>query len=132
MDPNAQAQSPAVRITVLLKLAREGFQDAFGAEPEWVEAPSADYQELRDVVGPDRLGRLQERIGLREGETFRAGSPAGTVTLTPAARHGALGLIGLAALDPDVRIHETPNGPQYHVPDTWFSATPAPVDDGNV
>jgi hypothetical protein len=125
MDPKAQAQSPAVRITVLLKLAREGFEDAFGAEPEWVETPAADYQELRDVVGPDRLERLQERIGLREGETFRAGSPAGTVTLTPAALHGALGLIGLAALPPDVELHESPDGPQYHVPDTWFHAEPA-------
>lgn len=122
---NPEAQSPAVRITVLLKLAREGFEDAFGAEPDWVEVPAADYRELRDVVGPDRLERLHERIGLRSGETFRAGGPAGTVTLTSVALHGALGLIGLAALPPDVQIHETPSGPQYSVPDTWFHAEPA-------
>jgi hypothetical protein len=120
MDTQPQAPTPAARITVLLKLANEGFEDAFGAEPAWVEAPADDYQELRDVVGPERLERLQQRIGLRRGDAYRAGGPAGTVTLAPEALRGVLGLLGMAALPPDVIVDETPRGPQYHVPDTWF------------
>ena len=36
--PSNPPVSPAVRITVLLRLASEGFQDAFGARPEWLAA----------------------------------------------------------------------------------------------
>lgn len=128
MDRQPQAPTPAARITVLLKLASEGFEDAFSSEPEWVEVPTGDYQELRDVVGPQRLDRLHQRIGLRQGEAYRAGGPAGTVTLTPAALDGVLGLLGLAALPPDVLVDETAQGPQYHVPDTWFDSHPAAPD----
>jgi len=48
--PSNPPVSPAVRITVLLRLASEGFQDAFGTRPEWLEAPPVDLAELREVV----------------------------------------------------------------------------------
>ena len=122
--------SPAVRITVLLRLASEGFQDSFGAEPAWVEAPAAEYDELRAAVGADKLEQLRARIGLRRGDAWRAGGPAGTVGLAPAALEGVLGLLGLAAPPPDVLVEETARGPRYAVPDTWFTVSPASRADG--
>jgi hypothetical protein len=119
--------SPAVRITVLLRMASEGFVDAFGVEPEWTEAPAADHDELAGLVGQARFDSLVARIGLRRGERFRAGGPAGTVDLAPAALDGVLGLLGLAPVPPDVLVEETPEGPRYSVPDLWFEVEPAPV-----
>ena len=66
--PSNPPVSPAVRITVLLRLAGEGFQDVFGTSPQWLEAPPVDLAELREVVGVERIGQLREATGLREGE----------------------------------------------------------------
>jgi hypothetical protein len=117
--------SPAVRISVLLKLASEGFEEAFGTPPAWLEAPESEFDELRDLAGPIHFERLTTRTGLRPGRRWRAGGPPGTVELTGAAIEGALGLLGLAPLPPDVLVDERPDGPRYHVPDTWFAAAPA-------
>jgi hypothetical protein len=117
-DPHA---SPALRrITVLVRLAAEGFQDAFGAGPEWVEVPAEDLAVLQAEVGPDWAGRLSGSLGLRQGAGYRAGGPAGTVALSSAAHAGVLGLLGLAALPPDVLVAQTPGGPSYQVPEDWF------------
>jgi hypothetical protein len=123
--PSNPPVSPAVRITVLLRLVTEGFQDAFQAPPAWLAAPPVDLAELREVVGVDRVDRLRRSTGLREGAEYAAGGPAGTVTLAPAALQGVLGLLGLAALPPDVLVEEGADGPRYQVPDDWFVATPA-------
>ena len=123
--PSNPPVSPAVRITVLLRLVSEGFQDAFAARPAWLEAPAVDLAELREIVGVARVEQLRSATGLREGAAYTAGGPAGTVTLTAAAHEGVLGLLGLAALPPDVVVEETPDGSRYHVPDDWFAATPA-------
>ena len=117
--------SPAVRITVLLRLATEGFQDAFGDRPAWLEAPAVDLAELREVVGVERVEQLRRSTGLREGNGYAAGGTAGTVALAPAAFDGVLGLLGLAALPPDVLVTETAAGPRYQVPEDWFVTTPA-------
>jgi hypothetical protein len=114
-----------VRITVLLKIAGEGFEDAFGATPAWLEAPRGELDELRSLVGPVHFERLVARTGLRLGDGWSAGGPAGTVTLTPAAVDGVLGLLGLAPIPPDVLVDSTADGPRYQVPDTWFTVTPA-------
>jgi hypothetical protein len=123
--PSNPPVSPAVRITVLLRLAGEGFQDAFGVGPAWLAAPAVDLAELREAVGVDRVEQLRRATGLREGAEFAAGGPAGTVTLAPAALDGVLGLLGLAALPPDVLVEETADGPRYQVPENWFVTTPA-------
>jgi hypothetical protein len=123
--PDNPPVSPAVRITVLLRLVSEGFQDAFGARPDWLEAPPVDLAELREVVGVERIGQLRAATGLREGETYTAGGPAGKVRLAAAAHEGVLGLLGVAALPPDVIVEQTADGPRYHVPEDWFLATPA-------
>jgi hypothetical protein len=124
--PSNPPVSPAVRITVLLRLASEGFQDAFDARPEWLEAPPVDLAELREVVGVERIGQLRAATGLREGSHgYAAGGPAGVVRLAAAAHEGVLGLLGVAALPPDVVIEQTDEGPRYHVPDDWFLTTPA-------
>ena len=47
------------------------------------------------------------------------------MTLAAAAHEGVLGLLGLAALPPDVLVEETPGGARYHVPEDWFIAAPA-------
>src|SRR6266536_2618240 len=70
--------APAVRITVLLRLVSEGFQDAFGAGPSWLELPAADLAELRRSVGSDRVEQLTHTVGLREGNQYQAGGPGGT------------------------------------------------------
>jgi hypothetical protein len=116
---------PAVRITVLLRLVSEGFQDAFGAGPTWLELPEADLAELRQAVGSDRVEQLSHSIGLREGNQYQAGGPAGTVCLSEAAHNGVLGLMGLAALPADVLVEDTAEGTRYQVPDDWFIAEPA-------
>jgi hypothetical protein len=121
--------SPAVRITVLLRMVSEGFQDAFGDEPVWVEAPAGEHDELRATIGDDRFAKVTERIGLRAGDGYRAGGPAGTVDLAPAAVEGVLGLLGLAALPADVLVEDSPEGPRYHVPDDWFVVSPAALED---
>ena len=121
--PSNPPVSPAVRITVLLRLASEGFQDAFAARPEWLEAPPVDLAELREVVGVERIGQLREATGLREGEGYAAGGPPGVVRLAAAAHEGVLGLLGVAALPPDVIIEQTDDGPRYHVPEDWFLTT---------
>ena len=123
--PSNPPVSPAVRITVLLRLASEGFQDAFEVGPDWLEAPAVDLAELREAVGVDRVEQLRGATGLREGPRFAAGGPAGTVTLAPAALEGVLGLLGLAALPPGVLVEETDAGPRYQVPEDWFETTPA-------
>jgi hypothetical protein len=116
---------PAVRITVLLRLVSEGYQDAFGAGPSWLELPGGDLAELRQAVGPDRVEQLSHSIGLCEGSQYQAGGPAGTVCLSEAAHQGVLGLMGLAALPEDVLVEETDEGARYQVPDDWFIAEPA-------
>jgi hypothetical protein len=122
--PGNPPMSPAVRITVLLRLVSEGFQDAFAARAAWLEAPAVDLAELREVVGVERVEQLRRATGLREGAAYTAGGPAGTVTLAAAAHQGVLGLLGLAALPPDVVVEETPEGSRYHVPEDWFVTTP--------
>jgi hypothetical protein len=123
--PSDPPVSPAVRITILLRLVSEGFQDAFAARPAWLEAPAVDLAELREIVGVERVEQLRGATGLREGAAYTAGGPAGTVTLAAAAHEGVLGLLGLAALPPDVLVEETPGGARYHVPEEWFIAAPA-------
>jgi hypothetical protein len=124
--PSNPPVSPAVRITVLLRLVSEGFQDAFAARPAWLEIPAVDLAELREIVGVERVEQLRNATGLREGETYTAGGPAGTVTLAAAAHEGVLGLLGLAALPPDVIVEQTADGdPRYHVPEDWFVTAPA-------
>jgi hypothetical protein len=123
--PSNPPVSPAVRITVLLRLVTEGFQDAFGAPPTWLEAPPVDLAELREAVGVERVQQLRRSTGLREGTGYLAGGPAGTVALAPAALEGVLGLLGLASLPADVLVEETAEGPRYQVPEGWFVATPA-------
>ena len=49
--PSNPPVSPAVRITVLLRLVSGGFQDAFAARPTWLEVPAVDLAELRESVG---------------------------------------------------------------------------------
>lgn len=120
----ASGPSPAVRITVLLKVAGEGFEDAFGVSPAWLEAPAGEFEELRSLVGPVQFERLVTRTGLRQGTGWRAGGPPGTVDLTTDALDGVLGLLGLAPIPPDVLVDETPDGPRYQVPDTWFAVSP--------
>jgi hypothetical protein len=124
--PSNPPVSPAVRITVLLRLATEGYQDAFGAKPAWLELPPADLAELREALGEQRVEQLRQAIGLREGQAYVAGGAAGTVTLSEQALTGVLGLMGLAALPEDVLVEETPEGPRYRVPEDWFVAAPAP------
>jgi hypothetical protein len=116
---------PAVRITVLLRLVSEGFQDAFGTGPAWLELPAADLTALRQAVGDDRVEQLTSTIGLREGDEYRAGGAAGTVSLSDAAHSGVLGLMGLAAIPADVLVEETDGVARYKVPDDWFIAQPA-------
>jgi hypothetical protein len=117
--------SPAVRITVLLRLASEGFADAFGADPAWVEAPAAEHDRLEALVGGVQFAGVAANLGLRRGERYRAGGPAGTVELAGAALDGVDGLLGQAPMAPDVLVEETPDGPGYQVPDTWFVVVPA-------
>jgi len=117
--------SPAVRITVLLRLVSEGFEDAFGSRPAWLEIPGVDLGELRQAVGDDRVEQLARTIGLREGDGYRAGGPAGTVALSEAAHKGVLGLMGMTAMPPDVEVEETSGGPRFQVPEEWFIAEPA-------
>ncbi len=116
---------PAVRITVLLRLVSEGFQDAFGEGPTWLELPAADLAALRQAVGTERVAQLARSVGLREGGDYHAGGPAGTVSLSPAAYEGVLGLMGLATMPYDVLVEETAEGARYQVPDDWFIAQPA-------
>lgn len=120
--------SPAVRITILLRLASEGYQDAFSGRPDWLELPEVDLTELREAVGPERVEQLRHTIGLREGDGYRAGGPAGTVALSEDAHKGVLGLMGLAAMPPEVKVEETDEGPRYQVPEGWFIAQPARQD----
>ncbi|HEV8653463.1 MAG TPA: hypothetical protein VG276_29700 [Actinomycetes bacterium] len=118
--------SPALRrISVLVKLAAEGFQDAFGARPDWFEVPAEDLGTLQEEVGAAWAERVSGVMGLRAGAGYVAGGPAGTVALAQAAHDGVLGLLGLAALPPDVLVEETPGGPRYLVPEEWFVAGPA-------
>jgi hypothetical protein len=124
--PSDPPVSPAVRITVLLRLASEGFQDAFGARPEWLEVPAVDLAELREAVGVERIRQLRAATGLREGEAgYGAGGAPGVVRLAAAAHEGVLGLLGVAAMPPDVVVEQTDEGPRYHVPEDWFLTTPA-------
>src|SRR6266536_4426846 len=117
--------SPAVRITILLRLVSEGFEDAFGSRPAWLEVPGVDLGELRQAVGADRVEQLASTIGLREGDGYHAGGPAGTVALSEAAHKGVLGLMGVAAMPSDVEVEETSDGPRFQVPADWFIAEPA-------
>ncbi len=123
--PDNPTVPPAVRITVLLRLVSEGFQDVFGVGPTWLELPGADLAELREAVGAERIEQLTRTIGLREGGDYQAGGPAGTVSLSDAAHQGSLGLMGLAALPADVMVEETPESPRYQVPEDWFIVKPA-------
>jgi len=118
--------SPALRrISVLVRLAAEGFQDAFGVRPDWVEVPAEDLGTLQEEVGAAWAERVSGVMGLRAGADYVAGGPAGTVALARAAHDGVLGLLGLAALPPDVLVEETPGGPRYLVPEEWFVAVRA-------
>jgi hypothetical protein len=120
--------SPAVRITILLRLASEGYQDAFAARPEWLELPGVDLAELREAVGAERVEQLAHTIGLRQGDGYRAGGAAGTLALSEDAHKGVLGLMGVAAMPPEVLVEETAEGPRYQVPEEWFIAQPARGD----
>jgi hypothetical protein len=128
MDPSQRIPSripPGVRVTVLLRLLIEGYQDAFERKPEWLELPAADLAELNDAVGADHAAELVDATGLRQGGNYTAGGPLGMVTLAPAAHNGLLGLLGLAAIPPNVIIEHTPDGPRYAVPDDWFVVAPS-------
>jgi hypothetical protein len=118
--PSNPMVSPAVRITVLLRLVSEGFEDAFGSRPVWLELPGIDLAELRDAVGPERVEQLSGTIGLREGDGYQAGGPSGRVSLSAAAHAGVLALMGLAAMPPEVKVEETADGPRFQVPEDWF------------
>src|SRR6266511_3066621 len=91
--------SPAVRITILLRLVSEGFEEAFASRPDWLELPGVDLAELRQAVGDERVAQLTRSIGLREGEAYQAGGPPGTVALSEAAHKGVLALMGRPLLD---------------------------------
>jgi len=133
MDPSQRIPSripPGVRVTVLLRLLVEGYEDAFERKPDWLALPADDLAELNDAVGPDHAAKLVDAAGLRAGGDYTAGGPLGTVTLAPAAHDGLLGLLGLAALPPDVIVDRTPEGPRYAVPDDWFVAIPSPGGHG--
>jgi hypothetical protein len=121
---SSQRVPTAVRITVLLRLLSEGYEDAFASRPEWLELPADDFAELHNAVGPDHAAQLVEAAGLRQGSDYTAGGLAGTVSLAPAAHSGVLGLLGLASLPPDVIVRQGPDGPRYAVPDDWFVTTP--------
>ncbi|HEY2958808.1 MAG TPA: hypothetical protein VGM21_11470 [Actinomycetota bacterium] len=121
---SSQRVPTAVRITVLLRLLSEGYEDAFHSRPEWLELPAEDLAELHDTVGPEHAAQLAEAAGLRRGSDYTAGGAAGTVTLTAAAHSGVLGLLGLASLPPDVLVQQTPQGPRYAVPEDWFETVP--------
>src|SRR5919204_527538 len=99
--PSNPPVSPAVRITVLLRLATEGFQDAFGERPAWLQAPPVDLAELREVVGVDRVEQLRRSTGLREGAGYAAG---GVVN----AHHHAGQLAAHLAGRPAVRVAVEP------------------------
>jgi hypothetical protein len=122
---STQRVPTAVRITVLLRLLSEGYEDAFASRPQWLELPADDFDELHRAVGPDHAAQLVEAAGLRKGSDYTAGGTSGTVTLTDAAHRGVLGLLGLAALPPDVVVRQGPDGPRYAVPDDWFDTTAA-------
>jgi hypothetical protein len=122
---STQRVPTAVRITVLLRLLSEGYEDAFASRPQWLELPADDFDELHRTVGPDHAAQLVEAAGLRKGSDYTAGGTSGTVTLTDAAHRGVLGLLGLAALPPDVVVRQGPDGPRYAVPDDWFDTTAA-------
>jgi hypothetical protein len=123
--PDSPLVSPAVRVTILLRLVSEAFEDAFSSRPVWLELPGIDLAELRQAVGPERVEQLTRTIGLREGSTYQAGGPPGTVTLSEAAHKGVLALMGLSSMPPDVRVEETDDGPRFHVPEDWFITAPA-------
>lgn len=123
--PDSPLVSPAVRVTILLRLVSEGFEDAYSSRPAWLEMPGSDLADLRRAVGSDRVEQLTRTIGLREGEGYQAGGPSGTVSLSEAAHKGVLGLMGLSAVPPDVQVEETAEGPRFQVPADWFIAEPA-------
>ncbi len=123
--PDNPLVSPAVRITILLRLVSEGFEDAFGSRPAWLEMPAVDLAELRQAVGPDRVAQLTRTIGLREGGGYQAGGPPGTVALSEAAHKGVLALMGLSSMPEDVQVEETDDGPRFQVPEDWFITEPA-------
>jgi hypothetical protein len=125
LSDNHPMVPPAVRITVLLRLVSEGFQDTFGVGPTWLELPAPDMATLRQAVGSERVEQLTRTVGLREGAAYQAGGPAGRVSLSDAAYDGVLGLMGLAALPSDVLVEETAEGARYQVPEDWFIAEPA-------
>jgi hypothetical protein len=121
---SSQRVPTAVRITVLLRLLSEGYEDAFHSRPEWLELPAEDLAELHDTVGPEHAAQLAEAAGLRRGSDYTAGGATGTVTPPAAAHSGVLGLLGLASLPPDVLVQQTPQGPRYAVPEDWFETVP--------
>jgi hypothetical protein len=123
--PDSPMVSPAVRITILLRLVSEGFEDAFSSRPAWLELPGVDLAELRQAVGPERVEQLTHTIGLREGASYQAGGPPGTVALSEAAHKGVLALMGLSSMPPDVQVEETDDGPRFQVPEDWFITAPA-------
>ena len=123
--PTNPMVSPAVRITVLLRLVSEGYEDAFSSRPLWLELPGVDLAELRNAVGQERVEQLSSTIGLREGDGYHAGGPAGRVSLSEQAHNGVLALMGLTAMPPDVKVEETDDGPRFEVPEDWFITEPA-------
>jgi len=123
--PDNPLVSPAVRITILLRLVSEGLEHAFGSRPPWLEMPAVDLAELRQAVGPERVEQLTRTIGLREGEGYQAGGPPGTVALSEAAHKGVLALMGLSSMPEDVQVEETDDGPRFQVPEDWFITEPA-------
>ena len=123
--PDNPLVSPAVRITILLRLVSEGFEDAFSSRPAWLELAGVDLVELRQAVGPERVEQLTRTVGLREGESYQAGGAPGTVALSEAAHKGVLALMGLSAMPPDVQVEETEVGPRFQVPEDWFISEPA-------
>jgi hypothetical protein len=123
--PESPLVSPAVRITILLRLVSEGFEDAYSVRPSWLELPGVDLVDLRQLVGPERVEQLTHTVGLREGESYRAGGLPGTVALSEAAHEGVLALMGLSAMPADVKVEETADGPRFQVPEEWFIVQPA-------
>ena len=125
--PSNPPVSPAVRITVLLRLASEGFQDAFGARPEWLEAPPVDLAELREVVGVERIGQLREATGLREGEGYAAGGPPGWCAWPPPPTKGSWGCSGWRPSHPTCSSSRPTKAPATTCPTTG-SSPPRPAD----
>ena len=80
------------------------------------------WSELATV--PQALGLLED-LTVRENVALPVRLQLGPARAGEGRTEELLGLLGLAALPPDVLVEETPEGARYHVPEDWFIAAPA-------